>query len=138
MMSSARLRRRPSGATVLALAVGLAGCKASPPAPAEKPPAFYEMRGVVAQLPAAGSSEMLIHHEAVPGFVDELGKASTMPAMTMPFTPGPGVSFQGLKVGDPVAMTLSVDWPHLAIVVSRISRLPADTVFNFAPPASRP
>ena len=138
MRSKATVLRRCTVASLLVLGLGLGNCKGSPPPPSQPPPDRYAMRGIVVQLASAGSTDVLIRHEAVPGFRDEFGKVRTMPAMTMPFTPGPGVSVQDLKVGDKVGFTLDVDWPHITIVVSRISRLPADTVLDFAPPTAHP
>lgn len=113
--------------------IGLPGCEKSEPESAATPPAApenqtaaaetgaseagdgtrtYSVKGRVAQMPTAESplSEFMIHHEAIPDFVNAKGEASGMKEMTMPFPLGEGVSTEGLSVGDAVAFTFNVDW----------------------------
>lgn len=88
----------------------LAACQpAKPPAPAAAPQT-YEVKGEVMRLPAAGSREILIRHEAIPDFRSEAGKVVGMDAMTMPFTLAEGVALDGIAVGDPISFTLETRW----------------------------
>lgn len=109
----------------------LAGCAAKAPTP---PPRSYEVRGLVRQVPEAGrpGTQLLIHHEAVPDFVDAEGRSVLMQAMTMPFPVAePGLAAK-LAVGDKVLFELVVDWgasPPMAI--KRIEKLPDGTVLDF-------
>jgi Cu/Ag efflux protein CusF len=117
----------------LALLV-LAGCADKAPGP---PPKSYEVRGMVRQVPEEGrpSSQLLIHHEAIPGFVDAEGQSVGMSAMTMPFPVAEPALAAGLAPGDKVLFELVVDWgasPPLAIV--RVEKLPAETVLDFTGP----
>lgn len=109
----------------------LAGCADKAPAP---PPKSYEVRGMVRQVPEEGrpGSQLLIHHEAIPGFVDVEGRSVDMDAMTMPFPVAEPALAAGLSPGDKVLFELVVDWgasPPLTIV--RVEKLPAETVLDF-------
>jgi Cu/Ag efflux protein CusF len=100
--------------TLLALvsmiaAMTACGTKPQQAAPAAAP-ASYEVRGEVVRLPPAGGRDLVVKHEAIPGFVDEAGKVVGMDAMTMPFTLAEGVSIEGIAPGDVVNFTLEVDW----------------------------
>ena len=101
--------RRFAAALALALASAFVAC-----APQEKAPAApaqrYEVRGEIVGLPSVGSREVMMKHEAIPGFRDDTGKVVGMEGMTMPFTLGEGVSTDGFAAGDPVQFTLEVDW----------------------------
>jgi hypothetical protein len=68
----------------------------------------YTVRGEVRALPGAGHArnEIVVKHEAIPEYRDETGKVVGMDAMTMPFYLAPGVSADGLKVGDKVELSL--------------------------------
>ncbi len=72
----------------------------------------YVVRGVIRQLPSADdpSKQLLILHEAIPGWVNEQGYETGMPGMTMPFPPGPNVDLSTFAVGDPVLFTLRLNW----------------------------
>ena len=101
----------------------------------------YAMRGEIVRLPAAGSLEIAIRHEAVPDFRDEGGKVVGMEAMTMPFTLAPEAAIAGLAPGDRVAFTLEMRWKATSDIVriSRIERLPAGTMLSWeSPPAPTP
>ncbi len=111
-------------------ATAFAGCE-KPPAPeaagakSPSPVHRYTTKGRVAQLPdpAVRGSMFQVAHEAIPDFVDRDGKVTGMNAMTMPFPPAPGVSLEGLKVGDAVEITFEVRWdripPQEATVVKK-------------------
>jgi hypothetical protein len=116
---------------VFIVVFGLTGCDRQPAtaAPATPPEQVYMVRGRITGLPIAGQpgSELAIAHEAIPSFVRNDGKLG-MNAMVMPFTPAPGVSLEGLAVGDPVEFTFEVRWkskPRMQL--TKISKLPADT-----------
>lgn len=93
----------------LSLLVTLAACEAAKQ-PAATAPQTYDVRGEVLRLPAAGSREILIRHEAIPGFRNEAGKVVGMEAMTMPFTLAEGAAVEGLAPGDVVSFTLETRW----------------------------
>jgi Cu/Ag efflux protein CusF len=105
---------------------------AAQPTPGDK---AYTLRGRVAMLPIAGqpASRFEIHHEEIPGFLDRAGKAVGMKEMTMPFTRlAPGVTLDGLAVGDPVEFTFQVRWsdPAPPYFITEIKELPADAKVN--------
>ncbi len=115
----------------LLLATGLAGC--SPPPP-RGDVHRYTVRGEVAALPRPGQpgSELLIHHEPVPDFVDAEGESVVMESMTMPFPLADGVSLGGIDRGDKVEMTFEVRWNGAPpLQVTAIRELPPDTRLNF-------
>jgi hypothetical protein len=116
----------------VALAAALSCSRKLPPAEQT-----YTVRGFITSLPSARrpASELMIRHEAIPTFVDREGKVVGMAPMEMPFTPAPGVSLEGLSVGQPVQFTLEVRWkPPARINLTRITPLPAETTLNVSPP----
>ncbi len=136
MLATAGIRRFAHVFAVTA-AIGTASCSKPAEAPAVTVES-YAMRGEIVRLPAAGTREMVIRHEAVPDFRDEAGKVVGMEAMTMPFTLARGVEIEGLAPGDKVAFTLEMRWrdPREIARISRIERLPAGAVlFWEKPPA---
>ena len=106
-------------------ALGHASCeRASPSAPAPAKPAApaapaktYTVNGRIEQLPdpAVKGSMLTVHHEDIPGFVSREGKVVGMNSMSMPFPPAPGVSLEGLTVGDEVELTFEVRWDRIPI-----------------------
>ena len=92
----------------------------------------YHMRGVVVQLPKAGVADraLIVHHEAVPGFVDMNGKVVGMMSMTMPFTLASDVKLDGIAPGDKIAFTLVFNWDKNSSQVTELTKLPADTVLD--------
>ena len=124
-------------ATVFAAsaAIATASCTTPPEAPAVTAES-YAMRGEIVRLPAAGTREMAIRHEAVPDFRDEGGKVVGMEAMTMPFTLAQGVGVDALAPGDKIAFTLEMRWrdPREIARISRIERLPAGTLLSWEKP----
>jgi len=138
----------PASVGILRLAASLsvavtvlsAGCSQPAETPAV-PVETYAMRGEIVRLPAAGSREIAIRHEAVADFRDEGGKVVGMEAMTMPFTLAPEVDVAGLTPGDKVAFTLEMRWKATSDIVriSRIERLPAGTMLSWeSSPAPTP
>jgi len=131
---------RLAASLAVAVTVLSAGCSQ----PAETPAVTvetYAMRGEIVRLPAAGSREIAIRHEAVADFRDEGGKVVGMEAMTMPFTLAPEVDVAGLTPGDKVAFTLEMRWKATSDIVriSRIERLPAGAMLSWeSSPAPSP
>jgi Cu/Ag efflux protein CusF len=63
--------------------------------------------GVVKGLPGSGRAqdEILVKHQPIPDYRDpSTGKVTGMHAMTMPFYVAPGVSLDGISVGDQVEL----------------------------------
>jgi hypothetical protein len=104
--------------------------------PADK---VYTVRGRITMLPVPGkpTTDLAIHHEAINDF-ENASSPRGMASMDMTFPPAPGVSLDGLAVGDIVEFDLSVWYkPGTKSVegyrVTRIKRLPADTKLEFGP-----
>lgn len=119
-------------------ALALARCDRAPQStPAQQAADYtYVVRGQIEDLPEAGrpGSSLLIHHEAVDDFVSLFSPEGEkgMNSMVMPFTPAPGVSLDGLGVGDKVEFTWELRKqgdPRSAITAIR--KLPGDTVLTF-------
>ena len=98
------------------------------------PPDVYTVRGVIAALPdpADPFTQLKISHEAIPDFKTISGQVVGMNAMTMGFTPGPGVSLEGLAVGQKVEFVLEVHREKAAMLVTSIEPLPEDTALELA------
>ena len=112
----------------------LAACGGEPEPPAA-PPATYQVRGLVRQLPDPEhpSRALMIHHEAIPDFKDERGEMVGMGAMTMPFPVVDPALLEGLATGDKVAFELEVAWNETPPVrVTRIDKLPPETELDFS------
>jgi hypothetical protein len=70
----------------------------------------YTVRGAIENLAESkGKPVALIHHEAIPDFVDGYGEKRTMDSMAMAFGLEPGVSTAGTAVGDKVEVDFVVD-----------------------------
>lgn len=120
-----------------ALSLGLVACKDTRPSPASSPAApvpVFLVRGEVTQVPVEGKpgSQFMVHHEAIPGFVDETGAVVGMGSMTMFFPTRKGLSLASLRPGDKIRFTLSVDWPNNQVEITQIDPLPADTKLDFS------
>ena len=100
------------------------------PAPAVR---RYAVRGEVVRLPERPGGELLVRHEAVPGFVDRTGAAVGMAAMVMPFAVGREVALGDLAPGDRVLLRFAVDWGKVAFWVEGVERLPPGTPLDFGP-----
>lgn len=125
-------RRLAAGAAVLLLALACGGHAADTARD-------YRVRGTIAELPQPGqpASEFMVAHEAIDGFVDRNGKATGMDPMTMSYPLARGVSTAGLAVGEPVELTLHVDWSaDPPATITSLKKLPPDTklVFRAAKP----
>ncbi len=66
----------------------------------------FKVQGVVKGLPGQGlgKDEILIKHQEIPEYRDESGKVVGMMAMTMPFYLTPGLTLDGIAVGDQVEL----------------------------------
>ncbi len=141
-----RARRSTIGlACGLFLAMGVvlaSGCeKAQTPTKDDKPsepsapqvaPVKYTVRGIIKQIPIKDNprTSLQIHHEAIPTFAKG-GKVIGMHEMTMEFPLGPGVSLEGLKVGDKVEFDFEVvESPAMRYYMTRIVGLASDAALN--------
>jgi hypothetical protein len=118
------------------LAVALAGACSRAPASTLGPAArHYTVRGEVVRVAhEAGGLSLLIHHEAIPDFVDRSGAPVGMAAMTMPFPAGPGVAAAEVRPGDKIRFRFGVDWERNTTELESIERLPPDTALTFGKP----
>jgi Cu/Ag efflux protein CusF len=94
----------------------------------------YNLRGKIVSLPDASNpaSELRIHHEAIQDFKNAQGEIKPMQAMTMSFPPAPGVSLDGLAVGDVVEFVFRVQWePTYEMGTTSINKLPPGTTLSF-------
>jgi hypothetical protein len=101
----------------------------------------YIVRGEIISVPVAGDpgAELIIRHEAIPDFKNEAGEVVGMAPMGMPFTPAKGVSIDAFKPGDKVQFTWIVQWhPEMTEQLTKIEKLPDDTLLNMTPPTTRP
>jgi hypothetical protein len=66
----------------------------------------FKVKGVIRGLPGKGlaQDELLVKHQEIPDYRDQSGKVVGMMAMTMPFYLAPGVSTEGLTIGDAVEL----------------------------------
>ena len=118
------------------LLLGFAACRAGAPEASAKPDGTYRVRGEIVRLPAAGSREVGIHHEAIPDFKDERGSQVGMDSMTMPFLAAEAVALDGFAAGDRVEFEFEVRWKSARpILLTRLQKLPAATRLAFDPPA---
>ncbi|GMV26455.1 MAG: hypothetical protein AMXMBFR58_24860 [Phycisphaerae bacterium] len=71
----------------------------------------YTVKGVIEAMPAADrpGSQFIVRHEEIPDFVRQDGTLG-MKKMAMPFPLGPGVTLDGLSVGDAIEFDFTVDW----------------------------
>jgi len=122
-MSFARAALFPfCAALALLAACGPSGTSA----PATKPNTdIYSLRGIIEKLPTPEAPRtLIIRHEAT----------KDMESMTMPFTIDAAVPLTGLAVGDKITFRYEIDWTQRLEHVTKIEKLPADTVLNFGPP----
>ncbi|MCB1032420.1 MAG: copper-binding protein [Acidobacteria bacterium] len=114
------------------LLVAAAGCSGEKPS--GTPPATYTVRGMVRELPQADrpTSEFAVRHEPIDDFVNPAGKVVGMDSMTMPFPIAKGLDLEGFAIGDPIEMTLVVDWDgDQPVQVTEVRELPPDTELEF-------
>lgn len=130
----------------VAACVALAGCEeqkaggdAKPAAKAAEPAKaddVYTVRGVVKSVPEAGKpgSQLMIHHEEIPGFIGFDGKAVGMKEMTMPFPVAAGTSLTGIAAGDDVEFVFEVFRAKKSYQLTKIAKLPAGTELKLKAP----
>ncbi len=123
--------------------------------PARAADATYTTRARVESLPDPSriGSEFMVMHEPVDTFFDpRMEKTVGMSSMSMPFSNlAPGVTLQGLAVGDAIEMTFGVwykpdpvDAARKVIdtfAVQKLSKLPSGTELKFgraSPPLGTP
>lgn len=114
----------------IAIVLVFAACKGTPhPSNVH----LFTVRGQVVQVPVADKpgSQFMIHHEAVPGFIDQTGAVVGMESMTMYFPTATGLSLDSLVPGDKIQFVLSVDWPDNQVEIIKITKLPDDVMLNF-------
>lgn len=97
------------------------------------PPATYEVRGLVRTIKeqSIGSTQLSIHHEAMPDFVGIKGQVEGMKSMTMPFTVAESVDLDGITPGTKILFQLTVDWsaPEPALITA-IEVLPPESTLQ--------
>jgi Cu/Ag efflux protein CusF len=104
----------------------------------------YVVRGEVISVPQAGKpgTEFIVKHEPIDNFRSAGGQIVGMSTMGMPFTPGKGVSLEGIKPGDKVEMRWVMQWkPEAKEYAESVRKLPADTQLRFGeahPPTTSP
>lgn len=87
----------------------------------------YTVRGELAQPPAPNATEIYIHHEAMPDFVNAFGEKSGMKSMSMGFAVD-SVSIEGLAAGDKLEIAFVTDWDQKpALRLTKLTKLPPDT-----------
>jgi hypothetical protein len=128
--------RRPVGLGALATGVValLVGCSERQGAAG---PRSYVVRAMVAALPTAEDASLTLTQEAIPDFVDRAGERVGLDATTLPLPLAAGVDAPDVAVGDPVEVTLRVDWEsEQPLELTAVRRLPAGTRLDFgrAPP----
>ena len=99
----------------------------------------YTTRGRIERLPKAAGIErdLAIHHEALTAFYNAKGENIGMDVMVMDFPSiAPGVSLEGLAVGDVVVFDFDVDWSSQDVwTITRLKRLPKDMQLELTPKA---
>jgi Cu/Ag efflux protein CusF len=87
----------------------------------------YTVKGVIKGMPGNGlaSNEILVKHEAIPGYRDDNGTIVGMMAMTMPFYLAEGLSLGGIKEGDTIEMKVEQHLrPKFTEEVTSITKVP--------------
>jgi hypothetical protein len=105
---------------------------------------IYTLRGEVISVPQTDKpgTEFIVKHEPIDNFRDASGQVVGMSSMGMPFTPGKGLSLEGIKLGDKIEMGWVVQWkPEAKEFVESVRRLPIETQLRFGeahPPITSP
>ncbi len=125
-------RRFARSRCALLLLTALAGCAggdgAEAPRAAGGTARTYTLRGIVLGLPQQDDRNLRLRHEAVPEFVDSTGNQVGMDSMVMPFPVAPDLQLAGVAEGDPVEITLVVDWQaDQPILITEVRELPPGT-----------
>ncbi len=100
---------------------------------------LYVVRGEVRRVPIAGepAAEFVVHHEAIPHYRASEGRLG-MNVMSMPFPLAPGLSLEGVSIGDKVEVTFEVEFDTekdqpVAYRATKVELLPSETELNFTP-----
>jgi hypothetical protein len=134
--------------TLVVAAGCLGACSRTPSQPAPSPSEIsgethvYTARGEITALPSPDNfrAELRIHHEHIAEFRGKSGEVHVNPdgvpgmkAMDMPFPSlGPGVSLEGLEIGDKVEFELTVSHhPRITYAITRLSKLPPETEISY-------
>ena len=97
----------------------------------------YVVRGEVISVPQAEKpgTQFIIKHEPIHNFRNAAGQMVGMGTMGMPFTPGTGVSLEGIKPGDKIEMNWVLQWqPEVKEYVKSVRKLPLETQLRFGEP----
>jgi Cu/Ag efflux protein CusF len=127
------------------IAIGCShGKRNEQPAGAASDAQMYVIRGEVISVPQAGKpgTEFIVKHEPIDNFRDASAQIVGMNTMGMPFTPGKGVSLEGIRPGDKIEMRWVMQWkPEAKEYVESVRKLPAETQLRFGkahPPTTSP
>ncbi len=94
----------------------------------------YVVRGEVISVPQAvkPGTQLILKHEPIDTFRNASGQIVGMSTMGMPFTPGKGVSLEGIKPGDKIEMRWVLQWkPEAKEYVESVRKLPTETQLRF-------
>ncbi len=94
----------------------------------------YVVRAEVISVPHAGKpgTQLILKHEPIDTFRNASGQIVGMSTMGMPFTPGKGVSLEGIKPGDKIEMRWVLQWkPEAKEYVESVRKLPTETQLRF-------
>lgn len=94
----------------------------------------YVVRGEVISVPHAGKpgTQFILKHEPIDTFRNASGQIVGMSTMGMPFTPGKGVSLEGIRPGDKIEMRWVLQWkPEAKEYVESVRKLPMETQLRF-------
>ena len=150
MNAEAKKKRmiRAFGVIAILGAIIIAGCSSGQtneqPAAAASDAQTYVVRGEVISVPQAGKpgTQFIVKHEPVDNFRDASGQIVGMNTMAMPFTPGKGVSLEGIRPGDKIEMRWVIQWkPEAKEYLESVRKLPAETQLRFGkahPPTTSP
>ena len=127
------------------IAVGCSrGQRNEQPAGAASDVQIYVIRGEVISVPQTGkpATQFIVKHEPIDNFRDASGQIVGMSTMSMPFTPGKGVSLEGIRPGDKVQMRWIIQWkPEAKEYLESVQKLPTETQLRFGkahPPPTSP
>jgi Cu/Ag efflux protein CusF len=139
---------RAFGIIAMLCAIIAAGCSRGQtneqPAAAASDAQTYVVRGEVISVPQAGKpgTQFIVKHEPIDNFRDASDQIVGMSTMGMPFTPGKGVSLEGIKPGDKIELKWVVQWkPEAKEYVESVRKLPTETQLRFGkahPPKASP
>lgn len=138
---------RAIGITAMICVIMAAGCsrgKTKEQPVAANDAQTYLVRGEVISVPQAGKpgKQFIVRHEPIDNFQSDTGQIVGMSTMGMPFTPGKGVSLEGIKPGDNIEMRWFMQWkPEAREYVESVRKLPSETQLRFGeahPPMPSP